>query len=139
MSLWPSNQAQTVSFAGSTKFARKTQVTGFMSFGHWSNDTPLPPFTINTALPQLALPRATAEGSANVFSTNLSLVSRPADDWRMSARLRVYDYNNHTPHGDIPQFINYDTAVAASLTLLLGGTWQGDALAGGLDILLPRR
>lgn len=32
-----------------------------------------------------------------------------------------------------------DAAVAASITRLLGGTWEGDALAGGLDILLPRR
>jgi len=31
-----------------------------------------------------------------------------------------------------------DAAAAASITRFLGGTWDGDALAGGLDILLPR-
>jgi len=31
-----------------------------------------------------------------------------------------------------------DAAAAAAITRFLGGTWDGDALAGGLDILLPR-
>ena len=38
MALWPSNSAQTVSAAGFAKFAHRTQLTGFMSFGSWSND-----------------------------------------------------------------------------------------------------
>ena len=62
MSLWPSNSAQTISFAGYTKLAHKTQVTGSFSYGLWSNDEPLQPFTINSALPQFALPRATTDG-----------------------------------------------------------------------------
>ena len=61
MALWPSNSAQTVSAAGYTKFARRTQLTGFVSFGFWSNDEPLQPFTINATLPQLTLPRATTQ------------------------------------------------------------------------------
>ncbi len=51
-----------------------------------------------------------------MFSTNISLVSRPATDWRFSARLRRYDYDNQTPHASIPQFINYDTSVTTSTT-----------------------
>ena len=39
MSLWPSNQAQTFSVAGSSKLARRTQLTGFLSYGVWSNDS----------------------------------------------------------------------------------------------------
>ena len=116
MTLWPSNTAQTVSAAGYTKLARKTQVTGFVSYGVWSNDEALQPFTINPTLTQIALPRATTEADAHVFSTNLNLVSRPATDWRFSARLRRYDFDNETPQADIPQFINYDTSVKASST-----------------------
>jgi MtrB/PioB family decaheme-associated outer membrane protein len=119
MSLWPSNQAQTVSFGGLTKLARRTQITGFLSYGVWTNDSTLQPFTINSALPQLALPRPTTEGEANVFSTNLSLVSRPMDDWRVSARFRLYDFANETPHAVIPQYVSYDSEVSDSLT---GGT-----------------
>ncbi len=116
MALWPSNSAQTFSAAGSAKLARRTQLTGFLSYGVWSNDEPLQPFTINPMLPQLTLPRSSTEAEAQVFSTNINLVSRPATDWRFSARLRRYDYDNQTPHAVIPQFINYDTSVTTSST-----------------------
>ena len=115
-SLWPSNSAQTVSIGGYTKFAKRTQLTGFVSFGSWNNDQPLQPFTINSALPQLPMPRTTTQGDASVFSTNLNLISRPRMDWRFSARLRRYEYSNQTPHFGITQFINYDTSVATSAT-----------------------
>jgi MtrB/PioB family decaheme-associated outer membrane protein len=141
MTLWPSNSAHTVSAGGYTKLARRTQLTGFVSFGVWSNDEPLQPFTINTALPQLALPRSTTEAEANVFSANLNLVSRPLTDWRFSARLRRYDYRNDTPHAAITQFVSYDTSVNESLT---GGpepyehdrtTFDADATWSGLPPL----
>jgi MtrB/PioB family decaheme-associated outer membrane protein len=137
MSLWPSNSAQTLSFGGYTKLARRSQLTGFVSFGSWNNDEPLQPFTINTTLPQLVLPRATAEASAQIFSTNLNFVSRPVTDWRISARLRRYDYNNDTPKAIIPEFVSYDDAVSESLlegpelyahdrtTLDADATWSG--------------
>ena len=34
----------------------------------------------------------------------------------MSARYRLYDYDNQTTHTDIPQFINYDSSVKTSST-----------------------
>jgi MtrB/PioB family decaheme-associated outer membrane protein len=114
--LWPSNSAQTVSIGGYSKFAHRTQLTGFISFGTWKNDEPLEPFTINTLLPVLPMPRSNTEGDAGIFSTNLNLVSRPQMDWRFSARFRRYDYSNNTPHFSITQFINYDTSVTTSPT-----------------------
>ena len=110
MSLWPSNSAQTISFAGYTKLARKTQVTGSFSYGLWSNDEPLQPFTINAALPQIALPRASTEGEAHVFSTNLNLTSRPSADWRFSARVRNYTYDNLMPATSITDMVSYDSS-----------------------------
>jgi MtrB/PioB family decaheme-associated outer membrane protein len=126
MSLWPSNQAQTVSLGGFSKFARRTQATGFVSYGVWSNDAALQPFTINSALPALTLPRPSTDASAHVFSTNLGLVSRPLDDWRFSTRLRVYDFANKTLATAIPQFVSYDTSVSTSHV-------------GGPDVLSHRR
>jgi MtrB/PioB family decaheme-associated outer membrane protein len=116
MSLWPTNSAQTVSAAGYHKMARHTQLTGFVSYGLWSNNSALQPFTINSALPQIALPRNTAEAEAHVFTTNLNLVSRPSDDWRVSARVRRYDYNNETPATSITQYVAYDTSVSTTPT-----------------------
>jgi MtrB/PioB family decaheme-associated outer membrane protein len=138
MALWPTNSAQTFSAAGHTKFARRTQVSGFVSFGWWNNDEPLQPFTINPTLRQIPLPRDTTRGEAFVFSTNLNFVSRPRTDWRFSSRFRRYDYNNNTEHAAIPEFINYDTSVKVSST---GGpepyahsrnTFDADATWSGL-------
>ena len=116
MSLWPSNQSQTFSVGGFTKLSRRTQVTGFLSYGLWSNDSTLEPFTINPTLPTLALPRQETDAEAHVVSTNLGIVSRPGNALRLSARVRLYDFANETPHADIPQFINYDTSVTTSST-----------------------
>ena len=111
MSLWPTNQAHTFSIAGSRKLPARTQFTGFLSYGVWSNDSTLQPFTINSQLPPIALPRPTTEGQVNVFSTNFGLVSRPADDWRVTARVRTYNFDNQTPATPIRQFISYDNSV----------------------------
>ena len=111
MSLWPTNQAQTFSVAGSSKLARRTQVTGFVSYGLWSNDSTLQPFTINSQLPVFTLPRPTAEAEAHVFSTNIGIVSRPADDWRVTARLRTYNFDNQMPATTITDYVSYDSSV----------------------------
>jgi MtrB/PioB family decaheme-associated outer membrane protein len=116
MALWPTNSAQTISGGGYAKFAHRTQVTGFISYGFWNNNEPLQPFTINSALPPIALPRTTAEAEAHVFSTNLNLVSRPQTDWQFTAHFREYDYDNHMPATVITQFVSYDSSVGTSLT-----------------------
>ena len=116
MPLWPSNSAQTVNFAGYHKLAHRTQVTGSFTYGVWSNDEPLLPFTINSALPQFALPRATTEGKANVYSTNLALTSRPSTDWRFSARVRNYTYDNKMPVTPITDMVSYDSSVSKTPT-----------------------
>ena len=108
MSLWPSNSAQTISFGGYTKLARKTQITGSFSYGLWSNDEPLQPFTINSAVPTMALPRASADAEAHVFSTTLNLTSRPTTDWRFGARYRNYTYANQMPATSITDYVAYD-------------------------------
>ena len=103
MSLWPSNSAQTISFGGYTKLAHRTQVTGFFSYGLWSNNEPLQPFTINSALAAIPLPRANTDGEAHVLSTNLNLTSHPTTDWRFGARFRNYTYSNQMPATSITQ------------------------------------
>jgi MtrB/PioB family decaheme-associated outer membrane protein len=141
MALWPSNSANTVSAAGYAKLAKRTQITGFVSYGVWNNNEPLQPFTINAALPQLPLPRASADAESGIFSANLNFVSRPVDDWRFNVRARRYDYNNRMAHTAIPEFINYDTSIKTSST---GGpeiyahdrtTFDADATWSGLPLL----
>ncbi len=116
MSLWPSNSAQTISFGGYTKLAHRTQVTGFFSYGLWSNDEPLQPFTINSALAPIALPRANVGAEAHVFSTNVNLTSRPTQDWRFGARFRNYTYANHMPATSITDYVAYDASASTTPT-----------------------
>ena len=141
MSLWPSNSAQTISFGGYSKLPHKTQVTGFFSYGLWSNDEPLQPFTINSTLPVIALPRTNADAEAHVFSTNLNLTSHPATDWRFGARFRNYTYANHMPATSITNYNNYDSGSSTTPT---GGpdlyahdrtTFDGDATWSGIKPL----
>jgi MtrB/PioB family decaheme-associated outer membrane protein len=116
MSLWPSNSAQTISLGGYTKLARKTQVTGFFSYGLWSNNEPLQPFTINSALAPIPLLRTNADAEAHVFSTNVNLTSHPTTDWRFGARFRNYTYANHMPATSITQYVAYDSSVSTTPT-----------------------
>ncbi|MCM3880287.1 MAG: MtrB/PioB family outer membrane beta-barrel protein [Vicinamibacterales bacterium] len=116
MSLWPSNSAQTISFGGYTKLAHRTQVTGFFSYGVWSNNEPLQPFTINSALAPIALPRTNADAEAHVFSTNLNLASHPTTDWRFGARFRNYTYSNHMPATSITNYVAYDSNASTTPT-----------------------
>jgi hypothetical protein len=41
---------------------RRTQLTGFVSYGFWNNDQPLQPFTINSALPEIRAPASDRGG-----------------------------------------------------------------------------
>ena len=116
MSLWPSNSANTFSAAASTTLPGHTRITGFLSYGVWNNDEPVLPFTINSALAVIPLPRTTTEGKAGITSANVNFVSHPSANWRFSARLRDYDYNNKTPAFPVTQFVSYDTSVATSVT-----------------------
>jgi len=116
MALWPSNSAQTISFSGYRKLAHKTQVTGFFSYGSLSNNEPLQPFTINSALAPIALPRANSDAQADVFSTNLNLTSHPTADWRFGARFRNYTYSNNMPATSITQYVAYDSSVSTTPT-----------------------
>ena len=139
MALWPTNSANTLTAAGYHRFAKRTQMTAALSYGWWNNDEPLQPFTINPALPQLTLPRAGSDAKAQVFSTNINVVSREVKDWRFSGRLRHYGYHNETAPAAIIDFINYDTSVTDSST---GGphqyahrrtTFDADATWSGLQ------
>ena len=113
MALWPSNFAQTISAAGYTKLARRTQVTGFVSLGHWSNDEPLQPFTINAdAAAAHAAARQHAGRSARLFDEHQFRLSsddrlayqRPPAALRLQQRKRAHGDSGihqlrHVRHG----------------------------------------
>ena len=142
MALWPSNSAQTVSAAGYTKLARRTQLTGFLSFGFVEQRRAAAALHHQ---PDAAAARAAAghdrgrgaglldQPEPGVAPVDGLAVQRAA----APLRLRQPDAARATSR----EFINYDTSVKASST---GGpepyahsrtTFDADATWSGLPPL----
>ncbi len=128
--------------AGYTKLAHQTQFTGLLVLRRLEqrhsrcSRSPSTPRCRNWRCRE-----PMSEAEAHVFSMNLNLVSRPKTDWRLSSRIRTYNYNNESRAAAIPQFINYDTSVTTSPT---GGpelyahdrlTFDADATCSGIQPL----
>lgn len=77
MALWPSSSSNAVSTAGSIKLPARSQATAYISVGDWTQNADLIPFTINSAIAPIPLPRPTAEADARITAMNYNLSSRP--------------------------------------------------------------
>jgi MtrB/PioB family decaheme-associated outer membrane protein len=119
MALWPSSHSNTVNTAASIKFPARSQATGYVSVGTWSQNEPLIPFTTNPAITPIPLDRPTAEVQARVTAMNYVLSSHPRGDVSLTARFKRYDFDNRTPHFAVTNYVRTDQSVATSL---LGGT-----------------
>ena len=113
MSLWPDSSLNAVSASGLLNLPARSRATAYVSVGSWSQNDPLIPFSVNGALPAIALDRPTADARARVTSTNLSFNSRPVNDVSFTARYRSYDFDNRTPVFRVGNTVAYDTTVAA--------------------------
>ena len=113
MTLWPNSDVNAANVSGLLKLPRDSQATAYVSLGNWTQDDPLIPFTINSALPVIPLDRATAGAKAVVTAMNYGFTSRPVDRLWFNARFRSYDFDNRTPVFHVSQTVAYDTSVAA--------------------------
>jgi hypothetical protein len=91
MALAPDSSSHTVSASGSVGLPARTRAFASVSVGSWLQDGQLLPFTINTAVSPIALPRQTAEAEARITSTTLRVTSRPARILWLNAQYRLYD------------------------------------------------
>jgi hypothetical protein len=57
LALWPRSTSHAVSAAGSMKLPGRSQATAYLSVGDWNQNADLIPFTINTAIAPIPLPR----------------------------------------------------------------------------------
>jgi len=119
MPLWPDSTMNTGSVMGTLNLPKRSRATAYVSLGNQSQDATLVPFTINSALPSVALDRPTADVSAIVTAQYYTFTSRPADKVTFLARYRSYDYDNQTAVFHVGQTVSYDTSVA---TFEKGGT-----------------
>jgi MtrB/PioB family decaheme-associated outer membrane protein len=117
--LWPSSTMNVIGVTGATRMPARGRATAYVSFGRWGQDEALLPFTINTAIPAIPLPRSTAGAKANVTALNLSYTSRPTDRTWVSARYRRYDFDNQTAHFPVVNYVRLDQVIEPSI---LGGS-----------------
>lgn len=106
--LWPNSTLHGVTSVGSLKLPAHSRATASVTFGTWSQDQALLPFTVNSALPILPLERPTAEAEARTLAMNYTVTSRPSRYVWLNGRFRYYDFDNRTPHFPIAQYVRYD-------------------------------
>src|ERR1700687_204955 len=112
MALWPNSNMNAASATGMLSLPWRSRAAAYISVGKWSQNDPLIPFTINSALPAIPLDRATADAQARVTAMTYSFTSRPASALWVSARYRSYDFDNRTRVVHVANTVSYDTTAA---------------------------
>ena len=112
MALWPDRSLNAGSASGLVKLPANSQATAYVSLGGWTQDNPLIPFTINSAIASPPLDRPTSDAKARVTATSFAFNSRPVQHIWLNARFRSYDFDNRTPVFHVPTTVSYDTSLA---------------------------
>ncbi len=114
MSSWPGNSLMYLHGTGAVTLAGRSRLTAYVAMGQGRNDTELLPFTINTALTQPLLPRATAQAESQMAIAQFTFASRPARKLSINARYRYADVDIQTPVFErAGGSVAYDTNFAA--------------------------
>jgi MtrB/PioB family decaheme-associated outer membrane protein len=113
MALWPNTEMNTVSAAGGLKLPGRSNATAFLSVASLTNNNPLLPYTVNSALVSPALDRPNSDVNARVTAMNYAFTSRPVTTLWFSARYRQYEFDNRTVPFRTVNSVNYDTAIVA--------------------------
>src|SRR3954447_18915779 len=113
MALWPNTEMNTLSASGGISLPGHSHATAFLSVAGMTNNNPLLPYTINTALASPALARPTSDVTARVTAMNYTFTSRPVTSVWFSARYRQYEFDNRTVPFATGNSVNYDTAIVA--------------------------
>lgn len=113
LALWPNTEMSTLSAAGGLNLRGRSHLTAFVSVASLTNDNPLLPYTVNTALVSPALDRVNSEVTARVTAMNYAFTSRPVTPLWFSARYRQYHFDNRTTPFRTGNSVNYDTTIVA--------------------------
>lgn len=108
MALGPDNAYHAVTASGALEMAGRSNLSASFTFGGANQNEALLPFTINSAINQPTLPRATAEAEVRNTAANVALTSRPQPWVWLAARWRYYDSNNKMPNFGTPDYIRAD-------------------------------
>ncbi|HJU43319.1 MAG TPA: MtrB/PioB family outer membrane beta-barrel protein, partial [Vicinamibacterales bacterium] len=112
---WPGNSLMYLHGTGAVSLPGRSRLTGYLAIGQGRNDADLLPFTINTAVTQPALSRATTQAESNMRIAQFTFASRPARRVSVNARYRYADVAIDTPFFDRSGgSVSYDASFTAS-------------------------
>jgi MtrB/PioB family decaheme-associated outer membrane protein len=115
MGSWPGNSLIYLHGTGAIGLPARSRLTAYVAIGEGRNDTDLLPFTINTALPQPALARTTAQAESQMGIAQFTFASRPARRLSFNARYRYADVDIQTPIFErLGGSVAYDTNFTAT-------------------------
>jgi MtrB/PioB family decaheme-associated outer membrane protein len=107
--LYPSNQAYYLDFAGAANLTRYVRLQASVNPGWLRQDESFLPYTINAAITgcggtpgapcntTASLPATSLNGDKQTLAMNYTLISVPWKSFQIKAAYRHYDYNNNTP------------------------------------------
>ncbi len=113
MALWPDTDQNALSVSGAlNRLPGHSHATAFVSYAAQSNNDPLIPFTINSAIPSPALYRNTADVQARITAMNFTFTSRPMTQLWLNARYRQYGFDDQTAPFVVTNSVSYDYSAA---------------------------
>jgi MtrB/PioB family decaheme-associated outer membrane protein len=98
LALEPDNDFQQFSLSGIYRTATLNTVVAFSTaFGRGEQNTALLPYTVNSALPVLALPSSSLDGQVDTGNYALTITSRPVRRMNVKFTYRYDERDNQTP------------------------------------------
>ncbi|MGQ9471602.1 MAG: MtrB/PioB family decaheme-associated outer membrane protein [Candidatus Aminicenantales bacterium] len=143
LSLPPSSSAQKLFLNGTFRILKSTRLNTSLSYGVFSQDEKLLPYTVNTGLEQfysnaLNPPRETAHAKAGIGSMNFTLNSRITKQVILNAGYKYYEFNNKTEELSIPGYSRLDQVWVAAPFILEPLGYTHSSLYGDLTISIIR-
>jgi MtrB/PioB family decaheme-associated outer membrane protein len=108
MALWPDSSTNTFSGTATHRITRTSRVYANLALSRWTQNEELLPFTINTAIPVIPLPRQTADAGAFVTSALVGYSARPTNRSWLNVRYKLYDFDNQTEFFPVQTYVRLD-------------------------------
>jgi MtrB/PioB family decaheme-associated outer membrane protein len=105
------NHSNMISLSGSSALGRG-KITGAFSWNSWKSNPDLLPYTINSALPQIALPAGTFNGELRNINFDLRYYTQIGANGTFTANYRLYDQANENDELLFTAFSPYDGSLS---------------------------
>ncbi|HUP22322.1 MAG TPA: MtrB/PioB family decaheme-associated outer membrane protein [Thermoanaerobaculia bacterium] len=145
--LAPDNDADMLFVDGRLKFGSGWKLSGNVHYSQMSQDDPLLPYTLNTAIvgvdhatgatfdPTLVsnLPATSANAEAKVVNVNANLTKDLTPDLELTLRYRYDDYDNQSPRIEFPGYVRFHGVWEEIPRITVPYAFTRDELAASLD------